>query len=81
MIGRLLRSTETAISLARFFGGRWRAGLPMETPDQRAEAISKVTAEQVQRLPSASSPASARSGWPSSAPRTRARSCSRRPGA
>ena len=49
MIGRLLRSTETAISLARFFGGRWRAGLPMETPDTRAEAISKVTAEQVQR--------------------------------
>ena len=48
MIGRLLRSTETAISLARFFGGRWRAGLPMETPDTRAEAISKVTAEQVQ---------------------------------
>jgi predicted Zn-dependent peptidase len=48
MIGRLLRSTETAISLARFFGGRWRAGLPMETPDQRAEAISKVTADQVQ---------------------------------
>jgi predicted Zn-dependent peptidase len=49
MIGRLLRSTETAISLGRFFGGRWRAGLPMETPDQRAEAISKVTAEQVQQ--------------------------------
>src|ERR1017187_2335505 len=49
MIGRLLRSTETAISLGRFFGGRWRAGLPMETPDTRAEAISKVTAEQVQR--------------------------------
>ncbi len=48
MIGRLLRSTETAISLGRFFGGRWRAGLPMETPDQRAEAISKVTADQVQ---------------------------------
>jgi predicted Zn-dependent peptidase len=48
MIGRLLRSTETAISLARFFGGRWRAGLPMETPDTRAAAISKVTAEQVQ---------------------------------
>jgi len=50
MIGRLLRSTETAISLARFFGGRWRAGLPMETPDSRAEAISRVTAEQVQRV-------------------------------
>jgi predicted Zn-dependent peptidase len=50
MIGRLLRSTETAISLARFFGGRWRAGLPMETPDSRAEAISRVTAEDVQRV-------------------------------
>ncbi|MGH7723756.1 MAG: M16 family metallopeptidase [Candidatus Dormibacteria bacterium] len=50
MIGRLLRSTETAISLARFFGGRWRARLPMETPDVRAEAISQVTAEQVQRV-------------------------------
>ncbi|MBJ7609761.1 MAG: insulinase family protein [Candidatus Dormibacteraeota bacterium] len=50
MIGRLLRSTETAVSLARFFGGRWRAGLPMETPDSRAEAISKVTAEQVQQV-------------------------------
>jgi predicted Zn-dependent peptidase len=50
MIGRLLRSTETAISLARFFGGRWRAGLPMETPDSRADAISKVTVDQVQRV-------------------------------
>jgi predicted Zn-dependent peptidase len=50
MIGRLLRSTETAISLARFYGGRWRARLPMETPDTRAEAISRVTAEQVQRV-------------------------------
>jgi predicted Zn-dependent peptidase len=50
MIGRLLRSTETAISLARFFGGRWRARLPMETPDARAEAISRVTAEDVQRV-------------------------------
>ncbi|MEO8899584.1 MAG: pitrilysin family protein [Candidatus Dormibacter sp.] len=50
MIGRLLRSTETAISLARFFGGRWRAQLPMETPDSRADAISKITAEQVQTI-------------------------------
>jgi zinc protease len=50
MIGRLLRSTETAISLARFFGGRWRARLPMETPDSRAEAVSKVTADEVQRV-------------------------------
>jgi predicted Zn-dependent peptidase len=50
MIGRLLRSTETAISLARFFGGRWRARLPIETPDSRAEAISKITAAEVQRV-------------------------------
>jgi predicted Zn-dependent peptidase len=50
MIGRLLRSTETSISLARFFGGRWRAGLPLETPDSRAEAIRAVTAEDVQRV-------------------------------
>ena len=48
MIGRLLRSTETAMNLARFYGGRWRAGLPMETPDTRAAAIAAVTAEQVQ---------------------------------
>ncbi len=50
MIGRMLRSTETAISLARFFGGRWRAQLPLETPDERARAIEEVTAEQVQRV-------------------------------
>jgi predicted Zn-dependent peptidase len=50
MIGRLLRSTETAISLARFFGGRWRARLPLETPDSRAEAIAAVSADQVQRV-------------------------------
>ncbi|MHB8717865.1 MAG: M16 family metallopeptidase [Candidatus Dormibacteria bacterium] len=50
MTGRLLRSTETAISLARFYGGRWRAGLPMETPDMRAAAIAGVTAEQVQAV-------------------------------
>ena len=50
MVGRMLRSTETAISLARFFGGRWRAGLPMETPDSRAEAIAAVTPEQVQAV-------------------------------
>ncbi|MBV8444708.1 MAG: insulinase family protein [Candidatus Dormibacteraeota bacterium] len=50
MIGRLLRSTETAIAGARFYGGRWRAGLPVETPDQRADAIAAVTAEQVQAM-------------------------------
>ena len=48
MIGRLLRSTETAMASARFFGTRWRAGLPLETPDQRADAISRVTADEVQ---------------------------------
>ena len=47
MIGRLLRSTETAMASARFFGTRWRAGLPLETPDQRADAIAQVTTEQV----------------------------------
>jgi predicted Zn-dependent peptidase len=47
MIGRLLRSTETAMASARFFGTRWRAGLPLETPDQRADAIAQVTVEQV----------------------------------
>jgi len=50
MIGRLLRSTETAIASARFYGSRWRAGLPLETPDARAEAISKVTAAEVQAI-------------------------------
>jgi len=48
MIGRLLRSTETAMASARFFGTRWRAGLPLETPDDRADAVSRVTAEEVQ---------------------------------
>lgn len=47
MIGRLLRSTETAMASARFFGSRWRAGLPLETPDDRAGAIAAVTADQV----------------------------------
>ena len=50
MIGRMLRSTETAMASARFFGTRWRARLPLETPDDRAEAIRKVTADQVQRV-------------------------------
>jgi predicted Zn-dependent peptidase len=50
MIGRLLRSTETAIASARFYGSRWRAGLPLETPDERAEAIMKVTAAEVQAM-------------------------------
>ena len=50
MVGRLLRSTETAIASARFYGSRWRAGLPLETPDDRAEAIMKVTAAEVQSI-------------------------------
>ncbi|MFN2569612.1 MAG: insulinase family protein, partial [Candidatus Dormibacteria bacterium] len=50
MIGRLLRSTETAMASARFYGGRWRAQLPLETPDDRAAAISAVTAADVQRV-------------------------------
>ena len=50
MVGRLLRSTETAIASARFYGSRWRAGLPLETPDDRAEAIMQVTAAEVQSI-------------------------------
>ncbi len=50
MIGRLLRSTETAMASARFFGTRWRAGLPLETPDDRADAIAKITVEQVHNV-------------------------------
>ncbi len=48
MVGRLLRSTETAMASARFYGGRWRAQLPLETPDDRAAAITAVTVEDVQ---------------------------------
>jgi predicted Zn-dependent peptidase len=50
MIGRMLRSTETAMASARFYGSRWRARLPLETPDDRAAAVSRVTASQVQRV-------------------------------
>src|ERR1019366_3960708 len=32
MIGRLLRSTETAIASARFYGSHWRVGVRLETP-------------------------------------------------
>lgn len=48
MIGRLLRSTETAGSSAHWYATRWRAGLPLQTPDDRAAAIAAVTAEEVQ---------------------------------
>ncbi|MGA8016318.1 MAG: pitrilysin family protein [Candidatus Dormiibacterota bacterium] len=50
MIGRLLRSTETAMASARFYAGRWRARMPLETPDDRAAAIDRVTAQEVQRV-------------------------------
>ena len=50
MVGRLLRSTETAMASARFYGARWRARLPLETPDDRAAAIRQVTAAEVQRV-------------------------------
>jgi predicted Zn-dependent peptidase len=50
MIGRLLRSTETAMASARFFGSRWRTGLPLETPDDRAAAIAKVTVDEVHAI-------------------------------
>ena len=50
MIGRMLRSTETAMASARFYGARWRARLPLETPDERAAAVGRVTAAEVQRV-------------------------------
>jgi predicted Zn-dependent peptidase len=50
MVGRLLRSTETAMASARFYGARWRARLPLETPDDRAAAIRQVTAAEIQRV-------------------------------
>ena len=50
MIGRLLRSTETAMASARFYGGRWRVGLPLETPDDRANAIAAVKVDEVQTM-------------------------------
>jgi predicted Zn-dependent peptidase len=50
MVGRMLRSTETAMASARFYGVRWRARLPLETPDDRAAAIRRVTAAEVQSV-------------------------------
>jgi predicted Zn-dependent peptidase len=47
MVGRLLRRTETARGSAHWYATRWRAGR-METPDERADAIRAVTAEDVQ---------------------------------
>jgi predicted Zn-dependent peptidase len=50
MVGRLLRGTETAGASSHWYASRWRADLPMETPDQRAAAIDAVGAEDVQRV-------------------------------
>jgi predicted Zn-dependent peptidase len=50
MVGRLLRGTETAGASSHWYASRWRADLPMETPDSRAGAIAAVTAEQVQHV-------------------------------
>jgi predicted Zn-dependent peptidase len=52
MIGRLLRGTETAGASSHWYASRWRAGLAMETPDARANAIAAVTADDVQRVAS-----------------------------
>lgn len=49
MVGRLLRGTETAGNSAHWYAARWRAELPLETPDDRAAAIRAVTAEDVRR--------------------------------
>jgi len=50
MVGRLLRGTETAGASSHWYASRWRAALPLETPDERAAAIERVTAEGVQRV-------------------------------
>jgi predicted Zn-dependent peptidase len=50
MVGRLLRGTETAGASSHWYASRWRAALPLETPDERAAAIERVTAEDVQRV-------------------------------
>lgn len=50
MTGRLLRATETAMSRARYYGSRWRAGLPLDTPEDRAKAIGAVTADEIQHV-------------------------------
>jgi len=78
MVGRLLRSTETAIASARFYGTRWRAGLPLETPDERADAIMKVTAAEVQSIAEEIASGSATCALRWSARPTRATNCSQR---
>ncbi len=50
MIGRMLRSTETAMASARFYATRWRSRLPLETPDERAAAVARVGAAEVQAV-------------------------------
>src|SRR5258708_6025911 len=50
MVGRLLRGTETAGASSHWYASRWRADLPLETPDQRARALEAVTADDVQRV-------------------------------
>jgi predicted Zn-dependent peptidase len=50
MIGRLLRGTETAGASSHWYASRWRAGLSLETPDERAAAIDAITVEDVQRV-------------------------------
>ncbi len=50
MTGRLLRATETAMSRARYYGSRWRAGLPLDAPEDRADAIGRVTADEIQHV-------------------------------
>ncbi len=49
MIGRLLRGTETAGASARYYSSRWRARLLLESPDDRAAAISQITPDDVIR--------------------------------
>jgi len=50
MVGRLLRSTETAIASARFYGTRLARWIAPRDADERAEAIMKVTAAEVQSI-------------------------------
>ena len=47
MTGRMLRGTETAGAMAHWYASRWRAGLPLQTPDDRVAAVQAVTAGEV----------------------------------